>query len=371
MRIYKRLLWLTPLFVLASCNEAEVASVEQPRTVLSMVVGERTANTTSRFAGELRAIDRAVLSFEAGGVVTNLNVNLGDQFKPGQILGRVDDTRARLTLESRRAELLDAEAAVQEAQLEFDRRSSLSGTGAVSVASIEQAETRLESSKARLSVTQAGVASAEKQISDTFMKAPFAGEVVNRLVEPSQVVNLGQPILEVVGLDAGLEGIVTVPDHVRQAMALEEDASIRILALNTQIAASVTEIGNRANAAGLFPITLQLQTEPDNASAGQSIEVTFGGVRPTGSEGGLIIPVTAYTVDASGQAYVFLIDDASSDTSAATRRQPVELGEITGDGVVIKSGIRPGMVIVTKGVDLLSDGQDVISVGQNSQRFGN
>jgi len=370
MNPFLRFVVLVAALGLASCNEAEPIADQRPRTVLTMAVSDDSTGPKSRFAGELRAIDRAVLSFETGGAVTSLSVNLGDSFRGGQILGRVDATRANLTLDARRAELLDVEAAVQEAQLEFDRRSSLAGTGAVSVASIEQAETRLESSRARLSAAKAGVSAAQKQVADTLLRAPYAGEVVNRLVEPSQVVNIGQPIYEVVGLRAGLEGVVTVPDRVRQSMRSGDQADVRILALNESISAQVTEIGNRANAAGLFPITLALNEKPANSSAGQSIEVTFSDVSPQ-AEGGLIVPITAYAVDAKGQAIVFAIDPEDSASAATVRRQEVTLGEITGDGVQITSGLSAGTVIVTKGVDLLTDGQKVVTVDQNSQRFGN
>ncbi|MBC6402514.1 MAG: efflux RND transporter periplasmic adaptor subunit [Hyphomonadaceae bacterium] len=357
------------LAFLAACNEAPVPESETPRTVLTATVVDSSGDDVGRFAGELRARDRAVLSFETGGTVRDVNVNLGDTFDSGDILGRVDDRRAQLTLDTRRAELLDARAAYTEARLEYERRSNLQGTGAVSVASIEQAETRMESARARLSAAQAGVATAEEQVSDTFLRAPFDGEVVNRLVEPSQVVSAGQPILEVVGRESGLEGIVAVPDATRRALEIGDDVQVRVLSLDAKISARVNEIGNRANVAGLFPITLQLVAPPTNVSAGQSIEVTFG--LPIGPEGSLIIPITAYAVDPNGQPYVFLINETDTGGAVAIRRQDILLGEIAGQGIRVLRGINVGDTIVSKGVDLLSDGQRVFAVDQSSDRFGN
>ena len=356
------------VFGLISCKQKEDPPSETPRTVLTLSVGNQQTTATSRFAGELRAKDRAVLSFEASGVITNLSVDLGHHFEKDDVLGRVDDTRAGLTLESKRAELLNAEATNQEAKLEFERRTSLKGTGAVSVASIEQAETRLESSRARLQAAKAGVASAEKQEADTYLKAPFAGEVVSRLAEPSQVVNSGQPVLEVVGRDAGLEGVISVPDFIRQSLVIGDNASLRVLSLGLETPARITEIGNRTNAAGLFPVILEFVKKPAKVNAGQSIEVAFEKHRS--DEKAFYIPVTAYAMDVDEQAYVFVIERDAAGETARVKRRKVNLDELSGEGARIIDGLKADEVIVTKGVELLSDGQQVIAVDQNSQRFG-
>ena len=353
---------------LASCSEKEPDSIESPRTVLTSVVGSSSGDVRSQFAGELRSIDRASLSFEVGGVVTDIKVELGDSFEEGDVLGQVDQTQATLALDARKAELLDAQASRQEARLEYNRRSNLRGTGAVSVASIEQAESRLESAQARLSAARSAVASAEKQLSDTELLAPFSGEVVNRLAEPSQVVNPGQLVLEVVGVDAGLEGIVAVPDYVRQSVSVGDSVQARVLSLGLVLDARITEIGSRANTAGIFPIILSIEGATENASSGQSIEVAF--TQTNSKEGNWTIPLSAYTVDADGQAFAYVVDSADSSDSTPARQTPVRIGALSSAGAQVMEGLQLGDVIVTKGVDLLNDGQLVIPIDQNSQRFG-
>ena len=366
--LFLKITALIAVSLLASCSEKEADSIESPRTVLTSVVGASSGDVKSQFAGELRSIDRASLSFEVGGVVTDIKVELGDSFNEGDVLGRVDQTQATLALDARKAELLDAQASRQEARLEYNRRSNLRGTGAVSVASIEQAESRLESAQARLSAARSAVASAEKQLSDTELLAPFSGEVVNRLAEPSQVVNPGQPVLEVVGVDAGLEGIAAVPDYVRQAVSIGDSVQARVLSLGLVLDARITEIGSRANTAGIFPIILSIEGSTDNASSGQSIEVAF--IQTNSKEGNWTIPLSAYTVDPDGQAFAFVVDATSLGDPTPARRKPVRIGELSSAGAQVIEGLQLGDVIITKGVDLLNEGQLVIPVDQNSQRFG-
>lgn len=357
------LLFLVAGFVLSGCNEAPAPLSPSPRTVLTTAVKGLSSSESHHFPGFLRAADRASLSFETGGLVTRLEVELGDQFRRGAMLAYLDDTHARLELNRRFAEKREAEAVLRDAKLEYTRLEKLRNSGAVSIASIDQSQARYDSARAKLSAVQAAIDTAREQLEDLRLIAPFDGEVVKRLVEPAQVIGAGQSVLDIVGRDGGLEGIVQVPDLIRQKLMTGDHAELRLLASGTVLKARISETGNRANSAGLFPVVLTLTGAPVNAKAGQAIEVTFGASRVSNDP---VIPLTAYTVTADGQAYVFKITDGED----FVRRQPVKLGDLSSSGVQVLRGLSVGSTIVTKGVDLLSDGEVVVPVDVKNNRFG-
>lgn len=356
-------LFLVVVLVLSGCDEAPAPASLSPRTVLTTEVKGLSSREIRHFPGFLRAADRAALSFETGGVVTRLEVELGDRFAKGAVLAYLDNTHARLELNRRLAEKREAEAVLRDAKLEYTRLEKLRNSGAVSIASIDQSQARYDSAKAKLSAVKASIDTAREQLEDMRLVAPFDGEVVARLVEPAQVIGAGQSVLDVVGRDGGLEGVVQVPDMYRQKLMAGTYTDLRLLASGREVKARITETGNRANSAGLFPVVLTLVDAPASAKAGQTIEVAFGISEFSNNP---VIPLTAYTVDADGQAYVYKIAEGED----FVRRQPIILGNLSSSGVQVLHGLSVGSMIVTKGVDLLTDGEVVVSVDSKNNRFG-
>jgi multidrug efflux pump subunit AcrA (membrane-fusion protein) len=67
---------------------------------------------------------------------------------------------------------------------------------------------------------------------------------------------------------------------------------------------------------------------------------------------GFSIPAAATLADESGQATVWVVDP----DSMTVRRAPVELGEMTGAEVEVRSGLSSGDLIAISGVHQLREG---------------
>ncbi len=335
-----------------------------PRTVLIAKVKDTAASGVRSFVGSLQASDRARLSFEASGTVVQINVELGQRFKSGDILAKLNATQAELTLEGALAELDEAIANLEKVELDHKRYEALLEKGAISVSSMDQSLAQRQRAKALATGAKAAVAVARKKLEDVYLRAPFDGEVVARLVEPFQVIGAGQGVLEVIGQGDRFEGVVTVSDATRSSIHMGNSAMLKLIASGQTVPASIIEIGNRANSAGLFPVTVTLNQAPKNAHVGQAIEVTFS----QGSDDlHLFIPVTAYTVDATGQNFVLVLGEDKT-----LLRKPVELGEFSDAAVRVLDGVEAEDQIVTHGVDLLVDGQRVEPINQQTAalRYG-
>lgn len=345
-----------------SCSDKESKQPQVNRTVLTMEVSANNHSSQHLYAGKLRAQERASLSFEVPGTITNINVHLGDQIQAGQVLALLDNEQYELQLQARKAELEATRSQYQDAKLEFERLDNLSSTGAVSKSSLDRAKAQMDTSFAQLAGLQAGVDNALKQLEYTVLTAPYTGEVVSRLAEPSQTVNTGQPIVEVVGLEGGLEVVLFVPNEIRANLSQATKAVLRLLPNDIEIAASVSEIGGRANAAGLFQVVLKVSGQANEARAGQSVEVALNITNR--NQDVPVIPVTGYGMNANGDAYVYLVKGNQ------VFQQQVELGAMSDLGVEVLSGLEDGERIVTKGVELLHNEQVVNPVDHRNNQFG-
>jgi len=355
------LLLLTSAF-LAGCSGDTDPELPVERTVAVAEV-QPVADTLRRFTGRLRAVDRSDLAFEVGGPISSIAVELGDSIEPGQVLAQIDPTPFRLALEAGQANLNNARAEFTDAQLDFERRNSLDGSGAVSQSSIDQASARLERARAQVAAMEAEVVTAEDTLSDSKLFAPFAGQVVARLAEPAEVVTAGSPVLRVVGAGSQIEAVVLVSGVALRELDIDQSVNLNHPGSGASTTGRIVEIGAEANRAGMFPVTVQFNTGSGAFMPGESIEAAFTRSSDTGA---VLIPATAFTTRTDGSTWVFVIDSAEGTRVVARQ---VEVSDLIDEGAVVLSGLSAGEMIVTRGVDLLEDGQAVTLAGAGTRRY--
>ena len=348
---------------LVACAPDEPPVEPAARIVETLEVSSGSAVASRTFIGELRAADRADLSFEVGGIITQLPFDLGDRFDRGDVLGRVDRTTAQLALDAALAERRAAEAQLADARLDFERLDGLDGTGAVSKSAVDGARTRLESAEAQVAAIAAQVSTARERLADTRLIAPFDGEVAERLVEPSQVVQPGQAVYRITGRDAGVEVIMSVPERLLSLFEIGLQSDIVLKPSNLIAQARVSEIGQSANQSGLYPVTLAVIDGPqDRLRPGLRVEVAQY-VRE--QDAVVTAPLSALLAGHQKQGYLFVVDPQTS----RVEQRAVDIGSVDQAGVVILSGVQPGERIVTKGVALLKDGERVTPAGVGVARY--
>ena len=345
---------------LGACENEQPVQEPAPRTVETLTIGTTYSNSIRTYPGLVRARERSSLSFEAPGIILSLDVDLGDRFADGQILGRVDNRQARLALEAAKAQRLEAVAERDDAQIDFNRRSALRGSGAIAPATIDAAKARLDRANARVAAAEASVATARERLSDTQLIAPFNGEVVARLREPSEVVAVGQPVFQVVGNGTALEIVTELPLDALQSIELDD-----VLEVNTsdgeRLPATVIEIGKDAGSAGLYPVTLS--AGETSLRPGERVSVQLSTNNDTER---LLIPLTSYVPASNpGEVVVFVIDESTSQVESRT----IQIGTVTDDGASIISGLRPGDRIAARGVTLLRDGETVQTANSAVVRY--
>jgi len=144
--------------------------------------------------GTLEAEHAVQIVARVDGPVSAVLVDLGDAVRSGQTLARIDGTDYRARAAQARAELAQAKS-------DLERYTGMAHPEAVARQAVDQARTRVETAEATLSLAQ-------RQLTDTTARAPFAGAVVRRLVERGAYVRVGTALFDLVSsgpLRLGLE----------------------------------------------------------------------------------------------------------------------------------------------------------------------
>ncbi|MEZ5651771.1 MAG: efflux RND transporter periplasmic adaptor subunit [Burkholderiaceae bacterium] len=340
------------------------------------VVQASTATIVSRLnvSGMIEAAERVVVQPEIEGLaIAEIMVEVGDTVQAGQVLARLADDslqlqRGQLTASASsaqaniaqfRAQIVEAQAAANEAERARARSAKLAKQGVLSQASLDQADAAATAAQARLSAARQGLNAARAQaevvaaqianldyrLARTKVKAPVAGLISARSARLGAIASAaGEPMFALIR-DGALE---------LRADVAEGD----LLSIEKGLAAAVFATGLGAPLSGhvrLIEPTIDAQTrlgrvrialdDSQRVRAGM-----FADARITlGEHSGVSLPVAAVQRE-SGSARVLRIEGdkvVSADVVtgiADERRVAILSGLAAGDWVVARAGafVRPG-----------------------------
>jgi RND family efflux transporter MFP subunit len=204
--------------MLAACHSdgGPVAASPGVHTA-TMIVKEQPGPVYATVPGTVVSLKRAEISSRLTGYVRSVEVQAGDRVRAGQHLLSIDSSDVRGNLQQAQAGLNQAQAVYDEADINYKRYTTLFPQGAVSRMQLDAAERQYNTAKAQLESAQAGLRMANAALGYADVQAPFAGVVVEKLVDPGDLATPGKPLL-VVEDERALEVQSYVPDDVYAAL---------------------------------------------------------------------------------------------------------------------------------------------------------
>lgn len=372
---------ISPLFVFAAavfigCNKPEgtsPGSVGRSVSVKLATAHEEPLDALYRTSGTVRGRTTVVLTSKTVGYVRSVDVRAGDRVKVGQVLAvlEANDSSASVrrahagfdqSMEARaEAEnaVAAAEAALRIAQTTHGRIAALHATEAVSqqefdeaqarlqaaTAQVEMARARLRMSGSRISQAKAEIGEAQAALDYSRIVAPFAGQVIERRVEPGSLASPGMPMLVL-----EQEGRVLVEAPVEESRAssvtLGDTVSVDIEALGKPVVGQVGEIvpmvdvGSRA-----FLVKVDLPSKLVGLRPGMFARVSFRAGRKTP----LVVPASA--ISRSGALDRLFVVEGDH-----VRLRMVTLGETQGAWTEVLSGLAAGERVVAAPSPVVADG---------------
>lgn len=232
---------------------------------------------------------------------------------------------------------------------------TLHGRGNTTLQALRAAELDVATSEASLVEAEAQHAIAERDLSDSTIRSPFAGTVAAREFEPNAEVATGQVVLR---LDAAgpLEVLASVPGSIVARLRPGKTVRVMIAGVEQPVPGRIERVGDRGDNALSFPISVELDAQgAPMARSGMAAEIRLEldhGDRVT-------VPLLAIVAgEAANTGHVFVVPTEGN----AVERRAITVAEISGGRAVIQSGLARGERIVTTGAAFLHDQQVVATV---------
>lgn len=164
------------------------------------VLAPQTLERRVRATGTLAPWRNTQLSSQTGGEVRQVAVRPGDGVADGALLVQLDVETLTLDLNQAQSSEAATRAQLELALNQLERVRALVERGVTTSASLDEAQNAVTQARASLDALQDQVASAELRLLHATVRAPFAGIVASRSVEPGQYVGPGTPLVSIVDL---------------------------------------------------------------------------------------------------------------------------------------------------------------------------
>jgi RND family efflux transporter MFP subunit len=335
----------------AGCGtgEGEAATgepAERPLSVRIVVVQPSDLAERLSLSGPLHAVRAVDVSSEEGGVVRQVPLDKGALVKEGDVLLELD----RELLE---AQMKAAEAAKTLREYNADRTQKLFDDNSISgqellVAKTEEEQARQNFEIARLRYARAAI------------KAPFAGIVAERYVEPGQLIVAGTTVVRLVDpFQLELHGWLTDRDVAWAKVGAAAQVGVEGDARSFE--GRVSWVGVEADpTTGKFPVELKIRNPKLQLRPGV---VARAHVVKTVHESVLVIPRDAVVQSAQGTQVFVAVGDRAEQRS-------VQLGADQGLLVICTSGIAAGDRLIVRGQRSLSPGSPIAVQETSTRRDG-
>ena len=338
-------------------DDARASTAAPPATadasltaVTGVTVIKQDVPVIVRATGTFTPDEASDVAAPVSGQVVKTLVNVGDIVKSEQPLLLLDDRDARLRLDQARASLERAEADAQKAKTDATRSGELFQKGFTTRSEYERLVTQDTGASAAVAQARAQLASAQKAVDDSVVRAPFAGHVTARPVAAGEYVTPASKVATIVRIaPIKLELMVKEADAVKVRRGLSVQAEVSgypgvvfagsVSALNVAIDPNSRAMTVEAT----FPNT-DARVTPGMFGTAQ--------IRLPATETAMFVPSGAVLKIANADAVYVIEGDRA-------QLRIVQLGDARDGMVRIESGVQEGAIVATNNLDKLVDGAAV------------
>jgi HlyD family secretion protein len=346
----RRHMWAASISVFLLLNSAAHAQgPSAAMTVRAAPVEKARVTRSITAAGSVVAWREIPVGTEAGGLaVTEIAVDEGDLVAKGQILARLNQDRLKAEILKQKAAIGELEASLAGARSDAMRARSVP-SGVITAQTIEQRETLVKTTEAKLEAAQAQLLEIEARHRQTVIVAPAAGMIASRSVSIGQVIQTGTEMFRLIQ-DRRVEVDARVPESDLLAAESGQSATIFGPAGGSEqgIVRIVSPIVDPKTRLGTVRIALSDNSLLKPGMFARS-EIAVD------NKIALTVPLKAL-VWREAKAHVFKV---SPDNLVSLTE--IRIGRGASENVEVLWGLDIGDRIVTQGAGLLNDG-DVVNV---------
>src|SRR5581483_3687835 len=320
----------------------------------------RRLELEAELPGTVQAVSQATVRAKVAAEVKRVLVREGDRVRAGQTLAEFDTANLRAMLAERTAAVAAAKADLATAERTRNQNAELYKQKFISQSAFEASDSALQAKQAAVELAKAQLEQTQIMLNDAIVRAPIAGVVAKRYVQPGEKVGFDAQLIQIVDLsDLEVQAPASLADiaSIKPGMA----AVVQIEGLAERTFPGRVERINPAAEPGTRSINVyvSLANEGSLLKAGMfaRVRLTMAAEREAPA-----LPVSAVRGEGM-QSYVWLVARNKLERRAVTVGTRDERAHL----VEILSGVAPDDVIATK-FDNLQHGQPARLKHENGSR---
>nr|WP_294777072.1 efflux RND transporter periplasmic adaptor subunit [uncultured Flavobacterium sp.] len=329
--------------------QAEITKIEEALASLDvkkeealvsvLTVKDTIFNHYIDIQGSVDTKENILVQPEFSGTLTSLTVKAGQKVSKGQVLGRVDDAGMSQQLAS-------AENQYNLAKTTYERQKNLWDKKIGSEIQYLQAQTQMVSA-------QKAVAQIKAQLAKTIIRAPFTGTIDEVFVEKGEVVAPSpQGLMRIVNL-SNMYVSTTVPETYIGKLKVGTEVDVFLTSLGKTYKGKVRQIGNFINPSNRsFGIEVSVPNPENLLRPNQVAKLK---ITDYINKKAIVVPTNVVQEDGTGDKFIYVVEDSNGKTGKA-KKVIVTVGKSSDNVTEILSGLSANDIIVTEGVNNISEG---------------
>ncbi len=301
------------------------------------------AQTTERVlavTGRVKPRESIQVYPKAAGQIVHLTKDKGDLVQAGEELGQVDPARAKSALAQSTASLDAQRRILSQAERDLERARTLLERGSATVAGVESATLAVTKGREDLRRLEAARDDAKLRLEEYTIVAPFSGRILNRPVDPGQVVDIRTALFSIA--PTGAQEIESEVDEAySMAIKLGQEARLAFAGLPTPAEGRVSYLAPEIQTSTGGRL-MRLSFAAPNGATGDELPVGLSvdvNVVVDRTPNAITVPRQAIR-DIATQPHVFVVRDGTLVSQAIT------FIDWPAQSVIVTSGLKIGDLVV-------------------------
>ncbi|MDR2086904.1 MAG: efflux RND transporter periplasmic adaptor subunit [Dysgonamonadaceae bacterium] len=326
---------------LSACNKNKSAG-QQDKTIPVKVLEIAAMQTANRqnYVGTVEESTAVSLSFSLMGTVEEVFVQEGQRVQKGRLLATLNSATVQHVLDGSSAQLNKAQDA-------YNRLVKVHENGSLPDIKLVEVESGLQQAKSQVEI-------ARKNVADCKLYAPRNGVIAKRGIEPGTNVMPGMEAFKLVTVETVFVKIA-VPENEIGSIAEGQQATVTVSALdNAVFTGKIAMKGISANAIShTYEAKIEIANPQSTLMPGMICKVETSFVSSDTQTQKIVVPNRVIQISTDGKQYVWVAD------GGVAKRQWVETGDLTNNGIVATNGLSAGDKIITEGFLKISEGTKI------------
>lgn len=305
-----------------------------------------------KLSGSIEGKTSATISAKLAGRIEQVLVKQGQRVLAGEVLVRLESVELANALRTAQQAVRKAQIAYELEINDYERYKILYTQHAIAKQSLDTYDAKLRTAQADLSSAIASQSSAEEQYGYGNITAPVDGVVANVTATVGQVVASGTSLMSVQDISE-VYAIVNIEQKDLGKVTIGQKAEVRVDTYEDKIfEGTLDTINPEAGSANrMFSTKIKIDNAGGLLKSGMFVKAQLS----TGSPVQVLTVPQSAVMQKQGLYYAFTVE------SNKAKRHQIEIGDVNGDMIQIKTGLEAGAKVITSNINKLKDG-DLISV---------